>query len=115
VQRMAESPGLVSLLLSHGLEEVVATVLLLLAPEDLKACRRVCRTWNTLILGRLWGTRAGRRALQVKARNRWRTSKATTMELGKARSQIHSIHCDDRFIYCGQENQVNDSRMLLSS
>ena len=68
---MAESPGLVSLLLSHGLEEVVATVLLLLAPEDLKACRRVCRSWNTLILARLWGTRAGRRGLEAKARNRW--------------------------------------------
>ena len=68
---MAEEPGLVSLLLSHGLEEVVATILLLLDPEDLRACRLVCSTWNSLILGRLWGTRGGRRRLQAKARVRW--------------------------------------------
>ena len=82
------SPGLLCRLAARGQEEVLQTVFLLLEPGDLKACRCLSSGWNSFILERLWGSRGGRRRLESRARQRWRSSKATLMELGRAHSQV---------------------------
>ena len=84
--------GLLCRLAARGQEEVLQAVFLLLEPRDLKACRCLSRGWNSFILERLWGSRGGRRRLETRARQMWRSSKATVMELGKAHSQVHRAY-----------------------
>ena len=79
-------------LLARGLEQLVARVLLLLPPAALRAARQVCTRWNCLVLA-LWGSKPGKRRLEAKLRESWRSSDNTAMQLGVARSQVSVIAC----------------------
>ena len=81
---------LVEGLLAQGLEELVERVLLLLPPADLRASRQVCTRWNCLVLA-LWRSKPGKRRLEAKLREGWRSSDNTAMQLGVARSQVTKL------------------------
>jgi len=62
-------------LFSHNMDEVLQEVFLLLSPGCLHRARQVCHQWNQFILGRLWGSRVGRRRLRLRLEEKWRKEK----------------------------------------
>jgi len=103
--------GIVGLLLCDGGGcKFLDQVFLYLQPADLKASRLVCWAWHDHIVERLWKTEWGKRRLRWKAVNRWvhppGPIRNVEAELGKTRSQVRSLHCDNKHVFCGQENQV---------
>ena len=73
-----------------GVENLVEDVLLLLPPADLRVSRQVCKCWNGLVLA-LWRSKPGKRRLEAKLREGWRSSDNTAMQLGVARSQVTKL------------------------
>ena len=55
------------LLLDAGLRKFVANCFLLLNPEEIKACRLVCKEWNEfIIMADVWKSKSGRERLGQK-------------------------------------------------
>ena len=54
------------LLLDAGLRKFVANCFLLLNPEEIKACRLVCKEWNEFIVADVWKSKSGRERLGQK-------------------------------------------------
>ena len=69
------------------------SALLLLTPNDLKACRLVSSTWNKFIMDELWGTKGGREKLRKKLVEGWRKRETRLVRIGKAKDEMESIFC----------------------
>ena len=69
------------------------SALLLLDPDELKACRLVSSTWNEFIMEELWGTKGGRAKLGQKLVDEWRWREARMVRIGKAKDEVESIFC----------------------
>ena len=80
-----------------------ASCLLLLNPEQLKACRLVNSVWDKFIMEEVWGKKRVRRRkrLEVKLVERWKTAEPITVEIGQARERVWSIFCNDAYVFCG--------------
>ena len=99
--------GKLMVVLDAGHQRVVANCLLSLTPEELKACRLVCRTWNVFIRDEIWKSSWGRSRLTEKLVDRWMTVDAVAVELTsyrfmtQGRKRATSIFCDDVHVFCG--------------
>ena len=58
------------MLLDEGARKFVANCFLLLNPEEIKACRLVCKEWNEFIMENLWKLPCRREKLSQKMANR---------------------------------------------
>ena len=90
--------------LDAGPQKFVADCFLLLEPEELKACRLVCTTWNKFIQKEVWENPRGRERLSGKLLHCWKTAHPLKKELGQVRQGVNSLFCDDRHIFCGENN-----------
>ena len=89
--------------LDAGPQKFVVDCFLLLDPEELKACRLVCRTWSQFIQQEVWRNPSGRKRLRDKLvhRNRWKTADPLAKELGQVKQGITSLFCNDCYVFCG--------------
>ena len=105
--------GLISLLLSNGGgHKFLVSVLLLLSPEDLKACRQVNSTLNKLIKAEMWGTKTGRSKLVKDLVHRWKTAEPRPVMIPVTQwdpvtgyfehDDVSSMFSNDRFLIVGQ-------------
>ena len=62
------------LLRDEGAHKFLADCFLLLTPEEIKACRLVCKEWSEFILENLWKSKPGRKKLEQKLVHRWTIS-----------------------------------------
>ena len=99
------------MLLDAGGQKFVADCFLLLSPEEIKSCRLVCRQWDRFIMKEMWGNARGKKELEAKLVNRWKTVDPTQVEIGQPFFSFISLHQsvtdvagDDRFAFCGLEN-----------
>ena len=69
-------------------------------------CWQVNKEWNELIKKEIWKSPAKRKELEKKLVNRWKTENPTAVELGQARERVTNIFCNDRHIFCGQDNGI---------
>ena len=84
---MEPEPDFVSALLAigEGGHHFFASCLLLLDPEELKACRLVNHTWDEFIREEVWGSKRARLQLQEKLAQRWKNADPITKEFGHVR------------------------------
>ena len=93
------------MLLDAGGQKFVADCFLLLSPEEIKSCRLVCRQWDRFIMKEVWGNARGKKELEAKLVNRWKTVDPTQVEIGQPLHQfVTHFACDDRFAFCGLNN-----------
>ena len=59
------------MLLDEGAHKFLSDCFLLLAPEEIKACRLVCKEWNEFIVDNIWKSKPGRKKLEQKLVHRW--------------------------------------------
>ena len=78
-----------------------ASCLLLLNPKELKACRLVNSVWDEFIVDEVWGKNRGRRKLEEKLVERWKTTDPMAVELSQVSGQICSMFCNDSLVFCG--------------
>ena len=116
--QMEPEPDFVSALLAigEGGHHFFASCLLLLDPEELKACRLVNHTWDEFIRKEVWGSKRARLQLKEKLAERWKNADPTTEEFGHVRMAVDpdlhpreigvvdSIFCNHSHIFCGLES-----------
>ena len=95
--------------LDAGAQKFVADCFLLLDPKDLKACRLVSTTWSKFIKKEVWENPSGRKKLNEKLVQLWKTADPVPKELGQ-REWMFAMMCDDRYIY----NAVSDGRVEVN-
>ena len=92
---MEKGEDFVSMLLGHiDGRNCFISALLLLTPNELKACRLVSTTWNKFIMEELWGRKGGREKLGQKLVEGWRNMEARMVRIGKAKDEMESIFCN---------------------
>ena len=69
------------LAIAEGGQDFFVSCLLHLSPKDLKACRLVNKTWNDVIMERVWGSKRVRKILEGKLVHRWKTINPETVQL----------------------------------
>ena len=92
------------LAIGEGGEAFFVSCLLLLSPEDLKACRLVNKTWNDLIKERVWGNKRARKRLEEKLLNRWKTTNPETVQLGTVPRGVRAMFCNNSHVFLGMED-----------
>ena len=75
--------------------------LLCLNPEELKACRLVNKAWAKFIVDEVWKRSRGRKRLEGKLLERWKTAVPPAVELCQTRESVSSIFCNDAYVFCG--------------
>ena len=93
-----------SLLANGGGRPFLVSALLLLDPEDLKACRLVCSAWNEFIEEEVWSSQAARSFLTKKLVYRWKTTNPETVQLGTVPRGVRAIFCNNTHVFCGIED-----------
>ena len=83
-----------------------ASCLLCLNPEELKACRLVNSVWAKFIMDEVWKRSRGRKRLEGKLVERWKSVDPRTVELGQMRESVWSMCCNDAFVFCGLESRI---------
>ena len=115
---MEPEPDFVSALLAigEGGHHFFASCLLLLDPEELKACRLVNHTWDEFIREEVWGSKRARLQLQEKLAQRWKNTDPIAKEFGHVRMAVDpclhpseigvvdSIFCNNSHIFCGLDS-----------
>ena len=67
---------------------------------------QVNSTWDKFIMEEVWGRHGKRKKLEQKLATSWKTADLITVELGQARREVSAIFCNDRHIFCGQDNGI---------
>ena len=99
---MNSNNSLVSILQGYGGgQKFFVAVFLLLPPEDLKACCLVILEWNRINRNKVWKSKAGKKALRAKLRQRWINHQLQMDRLGKAKETMTSIFCNNVHIFFG--------------
>ena len=94
-----------SKLMGHGGgRSFFASCLLCLNPEQLKACRLVNSAWAKFILDEVWKTSKGRKRLEEKLVERWKTADPMAVELAQMRETVYRLSCNDAYAFCGLDS-----------
>ena len=88
------------LLANGGGRPFLVSALLLLDPEDLKACRLVCSAWNKFIEEEVWSSKSARSSLTKKLVYRWKNSEGS-LTRGEVvnKGEVQSIVCNDSHVF----------------
>lgn len=62
--------------------------------------------WDKFVMEEVWGRHGKRKKLQQRLATSWKTADLITVELGQARREVSAIFCNDRHIFCGQDNGI---------
>ena len=92
-----------------GEGDFFVSCLLHLSPEDLKACRLVNKTWNKVIMERVWGNKRVRKRLEEKLVHRWKTTNPKTVQLvavhgAQCMVEVKAMFCNNTHVFCGIES-----------
>ena len=95
------------LAIAEGGQDFFVSCLLHLSPQDLKACRLVNKTWNVVIMERVWGSKRVRKVLEGKLVHRWKTINPGTVQLGTVKPRygrrVRAMFCNNTNVFCGTE------------
>ena len=107
-QMESEVPDFVSILMANdpGGRNFFVSCLLCLNPDQLKACRLVNSAWNQFIKDEVWGKNRGRRRLESKLVEQWKSADPMTVALGPEREWVNSMFCSDAYAFCGLRSGV---------
>ena len=95
------------LAIPEGGQDFFVSCLLHLSPQDLKACRLVNKTWNNVIMERVWGSKRVRKILEEKLVQQWKTNNPGTVQLGTVKPRygrrVRAMFCNNTNVFCGTE------------
>ena len=89
------------LAIGEGGQDFFVSCLLHLSPQDLKSCRLVNKTWNDVIMERVWGSKRVRKRLEEKLTHRWKTINPRTVKLGTVPRGVRAMFCNNTNVFCG--------------
>ena len=82
-------------------QDIVRKIFLNLGLASLKSARQVCKEWDRLVMGEVWGSGEGRREVERKLSSQWKHGEPVRREIELSdddTSIIHALCCDERNI-----------------
>ena len=99
--------------------DIVRQIFLNLDLASLKSARQVCREWDRLVMGEVWGSDEGRREVKRKLASQWRHGQPVRREIELEDGEVRELCCDDKniavFLRSGAGDDIWHLRMYNAS